>query len=406
MAPSKSSDNVIKFLCDRRFHRQFTITPDSTVGRTEPYRVSYADYGDPTSKAVVLFFGGLMGGRFSYSILHQLAKKHGVRIIHPDRPGIGGSSAVAIEKRIETWLEMVPKLLNHLKIGCVSLASHSFGLVYCLNTLLMYPHLLNKERPYVAFFAPWVHPDHTGIRHLQAAGWLPAGLIGKLASVAKLVNGSINHVTHMSTGLSSITANGIKSSSLRSVAPKSPVALQEGASDECTTGVYNGQWDLDLDNSAVVNELRELIPTFLFAEQVDGVGQDAQMCLRRPRTVPWCSPIIPWDDIDDAVRLLSKTLNEDERLSRHASLWSFSAFHAETDVMVGEKGRVWFDGCWGDRTDSLRSYEYKSQVVQGADHDFILDPAFGASDLWLKRVGDAFAASAGNDVEVNSPQAE
>ncbi len=45
-----------------------------------------------------------MGGRFSYSTLDSIAKAHDVRIIHADRPGIGGSDAVEIEKRIGTYI--------------------------------------------------------------------------------------------------------------------------------------------------------------------------------------------------------------------------------------------------------------------------------------------------------------
>jgi hypothetical protein len=53
---------------------------------------------------VVLLCGGLMGARLCYSHLDQLAKTHRVRIIHPDRPGIGGSDAVDLGKRVQTWL--------------------------------------------------------------------------------------------------------------------------------------------------------------------------------------------------------------------------------------------------------------------------------------------------------------
>jgi hypothetical protein len=63
----------------------------------------------------------------SYSTLDTLAIKHGVRIIHPDRPGIGGSNSVPIEERIPVYLAMIPHLLQHLSIEHVSLAAHSFG---------------------------------------------------------------------------------------------------------------------------------------------------------------------------------------------------------------------------------------------------------------------------------------
>lgn len=94
----------IEFLCDIRFHRSFTLPPNPETSRTTPFRVSYADYGDPESKAVVLFSGGLMGTRISYVVLDQLAKVNKVRIIQPDRPGIGGSGEVELNQRIGIWL--------------------------------------------------------------------------------------------------------------------------------------------------------------------------------------------------------------------------------------------------------------------------------------------------------------
>lgn len=45
-----------------------------------------------------------MASRFCYSPLDQLAKANAVRIIHPDRPGIGGTDRVGKHERIAIWL--------------------------------------------------------------------------------------------------------------------------------------------------------------------------------------------------------------------------------------------------------------------------------------------------------------
>ncbi len=163
---------------------------------------------------------------------------------------------------------------------------------------------------------------------------------------------------------------------------------------------------IDLNNPTVITQLREQIPTFFFAESVSGVSHDAQLGLRKPRSVPWSasegspsegspsegSPGKAWDDIDDAARLLCRVLAEDERVAGYAEIWQVDAWHAETDGMVGERGRVWFDACWGEgsgvRRESGRRLEYNSRVVRGADHNFILDPVFGACEMWLGRVGE------------------
>ena len=95
---------ALEFLCHVRFHSTFVLPPNPETARDQPYRVSYADFGDPTSNAVVLFCGAMMGMRLSYSVLDQLARAYNVRIIHPDRPGVGGSDPVDLDKRIQTWL--------------------------------------------------------------------------------------------------------------------------------------------------------------------------------------------------------------------------------------------------------------------------------------------------------------
>jgi hypothetical protein len=83
--------------------------PESNTSK--PYHVSYSDFGDADSKAIVLFCGALFGQRLCYAPLDQLAKAHHVRIIHPDRPGVGGSEAVEPEKRVQTWLGKVNSVL-------------------------------------------------------------------------------------------------------------------------------------------------------------------------------------------------------------------------------------------------------------------------------------------------------
>jgi hypothetical protein len=95
---------ILEFLSDRRFHRSYVLPPAPETGRNNSHRFSYADFGDPHSNAVVFFCGGLMAARFCYSPLDQLAKRHNVRIVHVDRPGIGGTEPINLEKRIQIWL--------------------------------------------------------------------------------------------------------------------------------------------------------------------------------------------------------------------------------------------------------------------------------------------------------------
>jgi surfactin synthase thioesterase subunit len=69
-------------------------------------------------------------------------------VIH--RPGFGGTTTVPLEKRVNTWLEIVPAVLKHLKVEHVALLSHSAGTIYAFNTAVKLSHLLYPGRPFMA----------------------------------------------------------------------------------------------------------------------------------------------------------------------------------------------------------------------------------------------------------------
>jgi hypothetical protein len=145
--------------------------------------------------------------------------------------------------------------------------------------------------------------------------------------------------------------------------------------------------DIALEDPKAVDDLREHITKFVFAENVDGVSADTQLFLKR--SVPWSTPVVEWKDFDDAVQLLSKTIAEDDRLAGSNRVWSIDCFHGEHDQLVGDKGRDWFNAIW---TPS-QSYQYRPVVIEGTEHDFLMDPTFGASEQWLQRVSESWQTS-------------
>lgn len=239
---------------------------------------------------------------------------------------------------------------------------------------------------------------------MQITGLLPGPMIGKFASIAKFSN---NNVVPL-VGLSGSFVQGIKSSYMRSTPPPAPVPLASTATTSRAPPENSPEQSraLALDDPSVVEDLRKHITMFKFAEPVDGISADAQLFMRKPRSIPWCSPSISWSDIDDVVPLISDIINEDKRLNGDTRKWTIQTFHAEKDDMVGEKGRLWFDNCWApsqasspsadtslpqpDHQQPNKAYEYKSEIVRDTDHDYLMDPAFGASKLWLQQVREAF----------------
>ena len=98
---------AIQFLADTRFHRSLWLPPDAKGTRTKPLRVTYAELGQPDGHPV-LVCGGLVGSRYTLALADSLALKHGIRLLWPDKPGIGGSDAVALPEKVTTWLGETP----------------------------------------------------------------------------------------------------------------------------------------------------------------------------------------------------------------------------------------------------------------------------------------------------------
>lgn len=67
-----------------------TDSPVRTVRTSTGARLSYATYGDPDGKPLV-FFHGTPGSRLLGDLLDEAARKAGVQVVAPDRPGYGDS---------------------------------------------------------------------------------------------------------------------------------------------------------------------------------------------------------------------------------------------------------------------------------------------------------------------------
>jgi hypothetical protein len=101
-----SPEEMDTFLSLPQFHQTFTLEPSPTNGLTTPFTLKYADYGDASSPHVLLFFGPLMGSRFIHMPKDPLAKRHHLRIIDVDRPGMGGTDPAPASERLRIWRGM------------------------------------------------------------------------------------------------------------------------------------------------------------------------------------------------------------------------------------------------------------------------------------------------------------
>ena len=87
-------------------------------------RLAYTTYGDPTGRPV-LFCHGTPGSRLLGRLLDAPAAERGVRLVAPDRPGIGDSEDAAVG--IDDWPDEAAALLAHLDADEATVLGFSGG---------------------------------------------------------------------------------------------------------------------------------------------------------------------------------------------------------------------------------------------------------------------------------------
>ncbi|KAK2593712.1 hypothetical protein QQS21_008577 [Conoideocrella luteorostrata] len=346
------------YMNDPRFNRIFTLPPDPAKNRTSSFRVKYADYGyrnevHPHEENVLLFFGPLMASRLLHISKDAVAKKHKIRIINPDRPGIGGTDAVGVENRMSFWREVVMALLESLGIQNVSVYCHSGGTVYALDMLLHHPEILHPEKPYLAIGAPWILPSHTSATTMSIIQTLPASILGDYDKFAKFTNNStLGFSVNSSVGLvGKLMPTTHKASN--KVVDREDVAFEENL------------WPKIIDR--------------IHAESVQGFSSDAVLFMQK---VPGSSGWSSWGDVDVLVPRLGAALSAAGKRLR------VDVFYAERDFMIGKgcsKGPLWFDHCWLQCNRDV--IDYHSKTIAGADHNRIWNLRWGVMDEVFARIG-------------------
>lgn len=99
-----------------------------TIALRDGRRLSYAEYGDLAGKPVFYFSGGTASGLIAQTI-HSISVEAGVRLIAPDRPGIGLSDFKAGRTLLD-WPDDICELAGALEIERFAVMSESGGSPY------------------------------------------------------------------------------------------------------------------------------------------------------------------------------------------------------------------------------------------------------------------------------------
>ena len=263
--------------------------------------------------------------------------------------------------------DTVPGLLEHLGVQYVSLVSHSCGSINLLNTLLHYREILYPPKPYVAVICPWTHPARSGAAITSILKYVPDVLLNNWQSIPRFINTNIAPVIGFSSGISSGISSTISSGLMSSIKASNASA---GTSESSEAAARSRAIDAK-------------IIKYVFAENIEGVGQDAMLCMKRGgKENLWGR----WEDHDEFVALLKF---EESRRPVEESMLRVDAFWAESDKMIGKKGAQWFDYCWRQEARGS-NIEYSHRTVPSTDHETIMDMRLGPLEEILETVAESF----------------
>ncbi|KAJ5788668.1 hypothetical protein N7457_003658 [Penicillium paradoxum] len=350
-SPSSPQSFALSYVSNSRFHRSFTFDSPTAHG---PLNVTYGEYGrkpiEHGHTPTLLLMPGMFSSRYIGVCLHAMAEKWGVHLVVVDRPGMGNSTDVPLAQRVSVWVETVPRLLAHLGIQHVALASHSAGTIYLLNTLYCCRDILHPEKPMVSLLAPWVDPAISGITSMKMAQYIPTPAFKLWHHIPRLFLVQDGSVTASSGAMiTKLSAMVSTKSSEYQTQNRGYIAQNYGLSPE---------QQKEIDSSMM---------QFMFQENTVGSNSEALQCLRKePNT---------WGKCED-YEVFVKELAEREG-GRAGVPLKVRVFFAESDSMIGVKGQAYIEKCWHQRGDgdSRSVIEFDSRVVSSTDHDSLMQSA-------------------------------
>jgi pimeloyl-ACP methyl ester carboxylesterase len=153
-------------------------TADRVIRLRDGRSMGYAQYGDPSGFPIVNAHGG-MACRLDVAAAAPVAEKAGIRLISPDRPGIGLSDPQP-DRTVTDWARDVAELLDGIDVDRFAVMGWSMGGQYAAAV----GHVLRQRVTRVAIIAgalPLTEPgvfdqlptmDRVYTRLSQRAPWL------------------------------------------------------------------------------------------------------------------------------------------------------------------------------------------------------------------------------------------
>ncbi|KAK8068798.1 hypothetical protein PG994_005414 [Apiospora phragmitis] len=144
---------VESYLCSPRLSQKIKHPQTGRV-------ISFSEVGDSEGSAVFCCVGmGLT--RYITAFYDELALTLKLRLITPDRPGVGDSEAYNDGTATPlSWPDDVYAICQSLKITKFSILAHSAGAIYALATALRMPQHIRGR---IHLLAPWIPPSQMNV---------------------------------------------------------------------------------------------------------------------------------------------------------------------------------------------------------------------------------------------------
>ncbi|KAH6678785.1 hydrolase [Plectosphaerella plurivora] len=146
-------DAVESYLCSPRLSQKIKHPQTGRV-------ISFSEVGDSEGSAVFCCVGmGLT--RYITAFYDELALTLKLRLITPDRPGVGDSESYSDGTATPlSWPDDVYAICQALKITKFSILAHSAGAIYALATALRMPQHIRGR---IHLLAPWIPPSQMNV---------------------------------------------------------------------------------------------------------------------------------------------------------------------------------------------------------------------------------------------------
>jgi pimeloyl-ACP methyl ester carboxylesterase len=264
-------------------------TTDKTLRLPDGRQLGYAEYGDPNGMPL-LFFHGTPGSRLQLKVFDASARDIGVRMVAPDRPGLGLSDFQP-KRTILDRAHDVEALADSLHLERFAVMGISGGGPYAAATAYQLPERVTKVA-FVSPAGPLTFPDAT-------TGMLTSiRLLFRLARNAPwAVNMMMKKMTRRRNNPERVRKQVLRSRRL----PAADVALFEndeflqtllaGSREAFRTGTRGAAWDVVLCARPWGFQLEDIrVPSLLWHGEAD-VNAPVSMGRAIARTIPNCQAI-------------------------------------------------------------------------------------------------------------------